>query len=77
MIVSGRDVRGRRKRNQQKEMQMRKSNNKSITGKQKKQAKSSVLEKLDKSSSLKELEPKELEKVRGGSFKMNMRGLFK
>lgn len=77
MIVSDRDVRGRRKRNQQKEIEMRKSNNKSTTGKQKKQAKSSVLEKLDKSSSLKELDPKELEKVRGGSFKMNMRGLFK
>lgn len=56
---------------------MRKGNNKSTTGKSKKQAKSSVLEKLDKSSSLKELDPKELEKVRGGYAKMYMRGLFK
>lgn len=44
---------------------MRKNSNKSIGGKQKKQAKSSLLEKLDKSSSLKDLGPKELDKIRG------------
>ena len=44
---------------------MRKNSNKSIGGKQKKQAKSSLLEKLDKSSSLKDLDPKELEKIKG------------
>jgi hypothetical protein len=47
---------------------MRKSSNKSTGGKRKKQAKSSLLEKLDKSSLVKELDPKELEKVRGGAI---------
>jgi hypothetical protein len=46
---------------------MRKNNNKSTGSKRKKQAKSSLVEKLDKSPLLKELDPKELEKVRGGA----------
>jgi hypothetical protein len=45
---------------------MRKNSNKSTSSKPKKQAKSSLLEKLDKSSAVKDLDPKELEKVRGG-----------
>jgi hypothetical protein len=56
---------------------MRKNNNKSTGSNGKKQAKSSVLEKLDKSSSVKDLEPKELEKLRGGARSLNMRGFFK
>jgi hypothetical protein len=45
---------------------MPRTSNKSTGGKRKKQAKSSLLEKLDKSASLRDLEPKELEKLRGG-----------
>ncbi len=56
---------------------MRKNNNKSTGSKRKKQPKSSLLEKLDKSSLVKELEPKEVEKVRGGNRSLYMRGLFK
>jgi hypothetical protein len=62
---------------QRKEKEMRKNNNKSTGSKRKKQAKSSLLEKLDKSSLVKELEPKEVEKVRGGNRSLYMRGLFR
>ena len=48
---------------------MRKSKTKSADSKRKKQGDSSVLEKLDRSSSLKDLDPKELEQVRAGFTK--------
>jgi hypothetical protein len=55
---------------------MRKSNNKSTGSKRKKQAKSSLLEKLDKSSLVKDLDPKELEKIRGGNKNQPQHGII-